>query len=891
MPWRIHEPAQGKFNFTGQADLRKFVQLILAQGMYVILRPGPYAGTDDDLGGLPSYLLAHTQNEPKSQPKPQSKFHPQGQPQIQLRQAYPDFLLASARYLGQIMAQIHDLQITSPRLDDAPTDVAKQDNTASAADASDDADLAIPATAKPAHPVGIIMIQAEHQWLCHHPDQSDKYLTQIVRYLRENNCKVPITLSNNLWQQVDGCIDTWHASDHLATDLRQLRTLEPDAPRIVSHLRPSPDIGTLLNQLTSTIAVGGQFNLDPFAAPSLPAAAPGRILTAASTPSQTALDQDGQPLPSYNAIKRVATLASHFGHVLAHAQPASQPAAIYPDNDPDVQIQFTSLSVLQQKGPQGTLIFLMKPPANKTTLTNILLPDGQTLPVPMGRDNVAWIGTDINLSGVAELTLTNLRPWAWIGKKMLVLFGPASAQGLVVIDGGSLTFTVPKHEQPLVINHETLTLVILNEKQVDSAYPVANGLIVNASSLDQDDQPLPSTDPAIKHRPGLIDLDGNASILSTPAKTNQTTNTKTPTLSNWQRLDLDKHCSGQAESYASIDQPLGMESLGIDSPACWYHLKLKSPVASIPNLASPASGGSLEFFTNQKHTGTLTAQQTGKIKLAKSFTILATNPGRYADGWRMEEPVGLAGDLFAIKPVKLPKPRISPQVVDSPLTYRPYLQHIRHEHRELLPTLIFSLTIRSKAPRIFAWENFPHQAMLLVNDTIVGVYDPQLSDHAQQILLEMDNQLRSGVNEFMLAILEPIEALKAATIAPLLKQIKLYETTRNFTDKAELSYAKWELPDAEAFASKQTKSSYTGPCWHRATFDCTDPAAKLQLTLKASPGSVIYLNHQHVGRLTSEDESQTFTLPSPWLHTDEPNELLVFEVQCSKTPAVKLGSR
>ena len=54
--WSLHEPVQGQFNFKGEADLRHFVQLVQREGMYVILRPGPFVGMGWDFGGLPTWM-------------------------------------------------------------------------------------------------------------------------------------------------------------------------------------------------------------------------------------------------------------------------------------------------------------------------------------------------------------------------------------------------------------------------------------------------------------------------------------------------------------------------------------------------------------------------------------------------------------------------------------------------------------------------------------------------------------------------------------------------------------------------------------------------------------------------------------------------------------------
>ena len=55
--WNIHEPQEGKFDFTGQNDIRKFIELCKENGLNVILRPGPYVCAEWEMGGLPWWLL------------------------------------------------------------------------------------------------------------------------------------------------------------------------------------------------------------------------------------------------------------------------------------------------------------------------------------------------------------------------------------------------------------------------------------------------------------------------------------------------------------------------------------------------------------------------------------------------------------------------------------------------------------------------------------------------------------------------------------------------------------------------------------------------------------------------------------------------------------------
>lgn len=54
--WIHHEEVEGKFNWTGQRDLRHFVQLCAKHGMYVWLRPGPWGHGEVRNGGFPDWL-------------------------------------------------------------------------------------------------------------------------------------------------------------------------------------------------------------------------------------------------------------------------------------------------------------------------------------------------------------------------------------------------------------------------------------------------------------------------------------------------------------------------------------------------------------------------------------------------------------------------------------------------------------------------------------------------------------------------------------------------------------------------------------------------------------------------------------------------------------------
>ena len=56
--WNIHEEVEGVFDWSGNRDLRKFIQLCQKHDMPVIVRVGPFCHGEIRNGGLPDWLFA-----------------------------------------------------------------------------------------------------------------------------------------------------------------------------------------------------------------------------------------------------------------------------------------------------------------------------------------------------------------------------------------------------------------------------------------------------------------------------------------------------------------------------------------------------------------------------------------------------------------------------------------------------------------------------------------------------------------------------------------------------------------------------------------------------------------------------------------------------------------
>ena len=90
--WNVHETKPGVFDFSGDANVAQFIREAQAEGLYVILRPGPYVCAEWELGGFPSWLL---------------KDH-----SLQLRSRDPKFIAAARSWFKRLGEELAPLQLS-----------------------------------------------------------------------------------------------------------------------------------------------------------------------------------------------------------------------------------------------------------------------------------------------------------------------------------------------------------------------------------------------------------------------------------------------------------------------------------------------------------------------------------------------------------------------------------------------------------------------------------------------------------------------------------------------------------------------------------------------------------------------------------------------------------
>ncbi|QNK61726.1 beta-galactosidase [Pedobacter sp. PAMC26386] len=180
--WNFHETSPGKFNWEGQADAAEFCKIAQQEGLYVILRPGPYSCAEWEFGGFPWWLL-------------QKK-------DIKLRTQDAYYLERSRQYLKEVGRVLSPLQIT--------------------------------------HGGPILMVQVENEYGSYGTDKA--YILKIRDYLKAANFNVPfftcdgsVQLKNDVQKDLFAVVNF---GSNPEASFKVLREVQPEGPLMCGEYYP-----------------------------------------------------------------------------------------------------------------------------------------------------------------------------------------------------------------------------------------------------------------------------------------------------------------------------------------------------------------------------------------------------------------------------------------------------------------------------------------------------------------------------------------------------------------------------------------------------------------------------------------------------------------------------
>ena len=100
MFWNFHERERGVFKWDGRADVAEFCRMAQKEGLWVILRPGPYSCAEWEGGGAPWWLMGEGETGDRN-----------GKP-ISMRSSDPRWVVPATNWLHAVGRQLAGLQVT-----------------------------------------------------------------------------------------------------------------------------------------------------------------------------------------------------------------------------------------------------------------------------------------------------------------------------------------------------------------------------------------------------------------------------------------------------------------------------------------------------------------------------------------------------------------------------------------------------------------------------------------------------------------------------------------------------------------------------------------------------------------------------------------------------------
>lgn len=218
--WNAHEPRRGEWDASGWNDLGRFLDLIQAEGMDAIVRPGPYICAEWHNGGLPNWL---TRGE------------------RELRSSEPTYLAEVSAYLRRVY------EIVTPRQIDRGGPV--------------------------------VLVQIENEYGAYGSDKA--YLEALVALTREAGITVPLTTVDQPTDRMlaDGSLPELHKTGSFgsrsAERLATLRAHQPTGPLMCSEfwdgwfdwwggVHHTTDVAAAASDLDELLAAGASVNIYMF---------------------------------------------------------------------------------------------------------------------------------------------------------------------------------------------------------------------------------------------------------------------------------------------------------------------------------------------------------------------------------------------------------------------------------------------------------------------------------------------------------------------------------------------------------------------------------------------------------------------------------------------------
>lgn len=838
VPWFLHEPRPGSFQFEGDLAVGDFLRLAGELGLFVVARIGPCVGGTFDGGGVPPWLsdLEGTR----------------------VREANPTFLERVTKWFQAVGAHVVPHQ----------------------------------ATVRPksgGRALGpVVAVGVEDDWACDASAPSAAYLNELVRYAREIGIEVPILTANNAWTSVEAAVDVWSGWDELAATTRQLGAVRPGHPRIVAvratdgraRLGARPPVperaaqDDVARRLCEVVAGGGQFVLADGFATTHSALTQGSDVAgpfATTTHPGLVWDASGEMRKESATVRRVASFASSFGHVLAQMEPKYQSVLLDPASP-------SGVAVASLTGSGGTAVFAFangRAASHRTV--GLILPDGRRLDAHLGDAPVSWFLIDVDLLGVGRLDHSTICPVALLDRAFLVFVGPPGAHADLSINGIPLAATVPtggEGSRPVVERLRELTVVVCNPAQFESMRHRAGELVFERRAGDS--------------RAKAVRVQANGAIGSLGIEPVPAVPPPRP-VQGWIARPANDLVDGTSSRYATIDAPASLTACGVRESAGWYRATFRRSSAGNVLLHAPQAADRVTLWLDGVRLGTFgdgpgASAFPVRLRLGAGehrLVALAERLGRPVSGEHVARPSGLYGPLLEVAPLKVAGRRARGVSVD----------------RFALAGFVYGISEGDIVPgEAVTWTIPPkHRRSVLVDASELRVTGTLVANGSPLARVSVDGTRDRGITvehareiQFVFDV-EPDEAAYRAVAAA----VRLYAVGRPIGGSH--AFARWTPPATWSERTGQSSRGATrAPTWRRGTVSLRGEQQDRWLRLGSAGDGVAFVNGRCVGRFACRTPTGKATggasslfVPRQWLHAGD-NEVVLFDLFGTEPAGVTL---
>jgi hypothetical protein len=651
IPWNLHEPEEGVFDFDDYADLPGYLDLIAELGLRAIVRPAPYICAEWENGGFPAWLTARLQP---------------GEDGLRLRTTDPAFFDPMLRWFDRLIPLLAARQVER------------------------------------GGPILLVQIENEH-WASGVYGH-DAYQERQAEALIERGITVPLYTCMGAGRAWPEFRNGWSG---IAEKLVATRQAWPDNPMIVSELwsgwfddwgksrhngKTSAALDWKLHELLAVGAAG--FSHWMWGGGTHFAYWGGRTVGGDTVHMATSYDYDA-PVGEYGSLNEkfyvarrhhllLGTLGSELARLLADADgggpkviaPKAIPGRAAGGSDPWRNVRNGDFSATFLQNPtlerQTHQVFL---PAFDHAPAAHLMVDveaGTLKPIFAG---LPLHGSDI----VLRLHTSRLLGWWPSGAgDTLVLYGFEGEVGrlellapspwmvldpdgcAVDVAGERLAVRYWIGKRPTVVrtatNSQTLTIVLLTQAHAERWWPLGDEGFLCGPDLVTGDSLLAVE----KNLDGCGTLpfwhsaaNGEWRPLPAPATASrQNRRPKPPQLGPWERLAVAERFESQG--WTRIPQPQPLESLGCLLGYGWYQADTTLPEPLDTTLAAPWISDRATVFVDGVQAGVVGIGPDGArsllpIRLAAGrhdLRLLVDNLGRFNYGSNTGERKGLLDTLY-----------------------------------------------------------------------------------------------------------------------------------------------------------------------------------------------------------------------------------------------------